>query len=233
MDYLCNTIIVDFNTLFKENKQLAVKSLDKYKLLKYTARGKNPYELRREMELILEKNGGKGIKYPNLMEDWFRGKVSGDTLYKIVEDSVNEELEKNRKSSRLPLIKDVASLAFNKDNLCNILEPDEKVLKLLQKMKEIEGKKIYLVGNIDEATFRLVSEKNTFLSKFFDGIYLSYQAGFVKPEKKYFENILKKWNIHLYKSCFVDDDESESKSITSYGLNVFTSKSMANLLNSR
>ena len=218
---LCEDVCIDVNTLFKENHSLAVKHLDKMRLFKYTARGKNPYELHEELDKILVSMKGMGYKRPNITEMWLKGDISGAAALELVNLHLDDILSKKPHSTTTQLLKDVAKLTFSPDILCNVLELNSKSLHLLKSLKKKGECKIYLVGNLDSQTFKALKTKHPNVFAHFNDTFISFQNHEIKPDKKFIDKMFKALSLTPGKTCLVDDSLSDSKFLSTYGLNVF------------
>lgn len=223
---LCNHVIFDINTLFKENHSVAIKTLDKVKLFKYTARGKNPFDLHGQLDELLVNIKGNGYKRPEMVEAWLRGSVTGAQTLSEIHSHIATLLAKKPHSTSLQLLKDVANIQFTPEILSTVLELNPKAVTLLKGLKKAGGYKLYLSGNLDNDTMNILKKKYGTIFSIFDDTIMSSTIHSIKPQKEFVKCLFDKWGISPYKACLIDDNLNDVKLLTSYGLNVFDVNTM-------
>lgn len=77
-------------------------------------------------------------------------------------------------------------------NYNNFAQVDERVLQLIQKLKD-NNYKIYLLSNINPYTFEFVNKSGLF--NLVDGYVLSYKEHKVKPYKAIYNVLLERYNL--------------------------------------
>ncbi|MCB1071885.1 MAG: HAD family phosphatase [Chlamydiales bacterium] len=120
-----------------------------------------------------------------------RGLISTEEIYQLIQKRATTTFEMKE-------LIDAASTIFS---------PKKEMELLVKKLKEKEYK-LLLLSNTFEPHFNYIAENYTFLP-LFDHWILSYQVGYVKPEKKIYEEALKHASC-LSSECFFIDDRIEN-----------------------
>lgn len=95
--------------------------------------------------------------------------------------------------------------------------PDNKMIQLAKELK-IAGYKIFVLSNNFRERSRHYTEKFAFMSEIFDGVYYSWQTGFVKPDVQAYENILRKEKLDSSECIYFDDSEKNIEVAQSLGI---------------
>jgi len=103
---------------------------------------------------------------------------------------------------------------------------DEELLELIAQLKN--KYKIGLMSNARAGILRKMLEEHN-LYKYFDEVVISSEIGFIKPEKEFFEEALKKLNLHKEEIIFVDDRERNILAAESLGIKSFVYTSVEKL----
>jgi putative hydrolase of the HAD superfamily len=99
-------------------------------------------------------------------------------------------------------------------------EVDEEVLKIMQ---EIRKKNIKCYLSADQEKYRGEYIKNNLgLEKNLDGFFFSYELGYSKSEKEFFEKILEKLNLQPSEVIFLDDEAENVEVAKKLGILAFT-----------
>lgn len=105
----------------------------------------------------------------------------------------------------------IADLPEEKESIKNLFENDiqgvlfpiKKNLELLPQLKA-RGYRLYILSNFHRRAFMKISEKCSF-DKYFDGKVISCEVHFLKPEKEIYEEIIKKYDLDVKETLFIDD----------------------------
>lgn len=95
--------------------------------------------------------------------------------------------------------------------------PNDEMIQLAKELKNA-GYKIFALSNNFRERSHYYTEKFDFMSEIFDGIYYSWQTGFVKPDVMAYENILNKEKIEASECVYFDDSEKNIKVAQSLGI---------------
>ncbi len=89
------------------------------------------------------------------------------------------------------------------------------LVNLAQQIKE-SGIKIGLLANTEPAKFKVVKEMIPIQN--FDFVFLSYQIGFVKPDMKIYQYVLKRLPFQSHEIIFIDDRKSNVEAAKHCGI---------------
>lgn len=209
--------VFDINMVFKENHGLALKHLDKLKLMKYTARGKNPKHLRQIFEEMLVGLEGNGVKRSVILEKWLVGEYSSQECKEKAMKHIEEEMKKNPKSTTMALMKDICNITFTWTVLSQILVAEKEVVQRMEGLKK-EAKEIYLAGNMDAVTFKALRENNEKIFAIVDGVYISGQSGKLKPQKEFYKGMISELSLNAFTTYVVDENKEDLEKCRETGL---------------
>jgi FMN phosphatase YigB (HAD superfamily) len=209
--------VFDINMVFKENHGLALKHLDKMKLMKYTARGKNPKHLRQLFEEMLVGLEGNGVKRSVILEKWLVGEYTSKECKEKAMVYIEEEMKKNPKSTTMALMKDICNITFTWTILSQILVPEKEVVQKMEALKK-EGKEIYLAGNMDAVTFKALREKNEKIFMNINSVYISGESGKLKPEKEFYKGMVSDLTLNAFATYVVDENKEDLEKCRETGL---------------
>ena len=214
-----DTIVVDINSLFKERESLALRYLDKFRLMKYTARGRNPYDLRNKFTLLInELDGNNQVNTLGILDTWLTGKRSrNDTKNDILSFIDTKMKDSTTSNTTLLLLRDIVEIMLTPEILVKILILEDSMVAKLQKLA-LSGRKIYIAGNMDKDTFRLLKRKYQPVFNITHGEHMSFQCGTVKPQKPFLDSFFHNFGVNPFKTCFIDDQWYDSVKLT--GLHV-------------
>ena len=208
--------VFDLNVLFHENYSVAIRYVDKLKLVKYTARGRTPKMLRKEYEAHLRSLEGQGLRKPLILEKWLIGKYTWKQCHEIVSKSIQQLLEQRPKSTTVALMRDISEITFNPDILQNVITVDGKVRKLITDLYN-DGKRIYICGNMDKRTFTLLQNVHKDVFDKVTGSFISGDVGLLKPSKDYYGMMVREFGINPFKTYIVDCDKDDLEDARAIG----------------
>ena len=174
----------------KEDLTVAVKYVNKLKLIKYTGRGKNPLDLRFQAEALLAP----------VKEGWLSGKITRQAAMKQVQDHLSTLDE----GTTVDLMRDLITICFTPQMLADVLRPSEKVLRSISKRKSPNDTWV-LAGNFDRDTWSQIVTKRSDLLKVFDHTFLSFHAECCTPDDMFFEKLFLTIGMHPLKTVFYGD----------------------------
>ena len=88
---------------------MALKYLNKVRLMKYTARGENPYNLRKKLDSLLSEIEGGGLTRPSIIEKWLTGQSSSTDSLTLVKGYIDQKRLVRKNSTTLGLLMDIAN----------------------------------------------------------------------------------------------------------------------------
>lgn len=89
------------------------------------------------------------------------------------------------------------------DRWKEVLTPIQRHVDVLKKLKS-NGYNIFVLSNFIDDPFSYVKEQYDFF-KILDGLVISYQEHFIKPEKEIYEILIKRYNLNPQECVFLDD----------------------------
>lgn len=198
--------LVDINILFKENLTVALKYLDKVLLMKYVSRGRNPFDLRKAFDDLVTEIEGFGLHRPLLIEKWLQGEYSAKQCHELVCAAIDEKLTNRPKSTTLKLMKDVSAITFQAEKLSRIVQVNDTILKRIKVLHERECR-IYLFGNMDVHTYRLLRVLHKDIFSLITDCFISGEHGILKPESEFYRSMVDRLGINVFKTFLVDNTE--------------------------
>lgn len=112
--------------------------------------------------------------------------------------------------------------------LMHVARPD--VWKRVHQLKEA-GYGIYLLSNYCENLFRKHTQDADFM-KDIDGMVVSYEVHFIKPDERIYRCLLGKYGLHAEECLFYDDRADNTAGAERAGISSVTVRSKAQLLGS-
>ncbi len=100
---------------------------------------------------------------------------------------------------------------------CNVFWEIPQMTKLSAELKQ-KGYNLFLLSNTDELHFPYIKEKFPAVNIFDNGLMLSYQLGYTKPEKEIYEKALSIYNLNPNETVFIDDREENILAANNFGL---------------
>lgn len=94
----------------------------------------------------------------------------------------------------------------------------------IKEMKE-RGYRIYILSNWSKPAYDACKDTALSFLPLVDGIVFSYKEFVIKPEKKIYEIICSRYDIHPEEAVFLDDSEANITSARAYGLHAIHFKS--------
>jgi hypothetical protein len=211
----CQNYVIDINLIFKENQNEAIKYLDKVKIVKYFARGKNARILRNEFDELVKQvdNKYRESDSPNnksIIDKWQSGECSGKECLDKILTIIKSNLDKNPESTKWKLMENVSTMTFT-GNLAKIMILDEKVLKTIIKLKN-DGNNIYVAGNMDEATFNDLKTNKIF--EMITDTCISSMEKVLKPDQNFYATMVNKFSLNPFNMILIERENDVSVSIS-------------------
>ena len=162
----------------------------------------------------------KGRIMPPIMRDWLAGIITGEEIYKkAVQYSkfINKRYFTSSREKKL-VLKTIESM-FHPRSLAHIFYPIDEAVALLEELsvrRDVTGTQEYtlmICSNMDSLTFDILYSMQR-LQKLFsyfkpENIIISADYRNIKPEKNFFEAVLKKYNLNP-QDCVLIDDRKEN-----------------------
>lgn len=98
-----------------------------------------------------------------------------------------------------------------------------EVFPLLARLKE-KGHRIFVLSNTSPVFYELLKNQLSPLNGILDGFVLSCDIKAIKPDRKMFEEILRKYELDSANCIFLDDVEANTKMAESLGIKAYQVK---------
>ena len=105
---------------------------------------------------------------------------------------------------------------LTKDNLHLSFPLMKDNFDFISKLKD-KGYNLYILSNITRDSYEYVNETID-ISKIFNGGVYSYQEGLVKPNRRMYELIIKKYNLNKEETIFFDDKPKNIVAASEFGI---------------
>lgn len=207
------TIIFDLGGVVLETKS-AMQFIGIPKLLAY-AMTQNPVTLPQTLKAALleflheiherhpeEVNAldDQGNLLPQCMCHWMKGTHTPDAMRQAVDEKIALR-EKNIENS---ILQAIAHMMFTPELFSQTQHVVPETAELIKELKA-QGYKLYVLSNFCSTSFNLIKERYPEFFALFDGIVISADTGFIKPDPNIYHYLLTTHGIDPKTACFIDD----------------------------
>lgn len=189
----------------------------------------NPLVIPEKFDAFLEKlvpanplekpllHNGKAL--PQVMVDWLRGTLTSSEIRTLIIEFCDADTTFFDNAAEKAAIKELALVLFTPEFFVKATYPIKRGIELVKKCyRKVDNhgnrlNKLYLVTNMDREIFAQMKADARFDKIFamFDGIVVSGEEGFIKPEKEIFELLFSRYNINADEELtFYIDDQKEN-----------------------
>ena len=111
------------------------------------------------------------------------------------------------------------NLSFDefKNLWCDVFWEIPEMINLAKELKN-KGFNLFLFSNTDELHFPYIWQKFPDIKMFENGLMLSYQLGYVKPDKNAYKEALGRYNLLPEQTIFIDDRKENIKTANDFGI---------------
>lgn len=220
------TIIFDLGGVVLETKS-AMQFIGIPKLLAY-AMTQNPITLQSTLKKALfdfyhemyerhaqEVNAqdDQGNPLPQCMCNWMKGTHTPQELRMVVDEKLSLR-EKNVENS---IIQAISHMMFTPEIFFQTQHIVPETAQLIHELKE-QGYKLYVLSNFCSKSFNLIKERDAEFFALFDGIVISAEVGYIKPDPNIYTHILKTYSIDPHTACFIDDLSINLEAAREFGI---------------
>ncbi len=85
-----------------------------------------------------------------------------------------------------------------------IVEPIRGTVEIVKELKRDGDRRLFILSNFPREAFSRAKEKNDFFT-LFHGIVVSYEEGFIKPEREIYQVLLERYSLLANETLFIDD----------------------------
>jgi Haloacid dehalogenase-like hydrolase len=227
-------IVVDLgNVLFQTNMNKVLKYLGKRNLLWYMiATFNTPHAIKGVLKqklyqiMLAMKKASRapamatdddGIVLPPLMVEWLKGCVTSDYVKWTVLKAISCDKQLFLTSSEKLLIARLVQIIFTPKLLVDTRCVNCSMVDFLKKCK-IRGYTLYVLSNWDWESFELLKSKYSELFGLFDGVMISGQEGYIKPEKDIFRLLCDRYELQPSDCWFIDDQKNNVAAAREFGM---------------
>ena len=114
-------------------------------------------------------------------------------------------------------------------NWPSYIEIYTEVFPLLVRLKE-KGHRIFVLSNTSPVFYELLEEQLSPLNEILDGFVLSCDIKAIKPDRKMFEEILRKYQLDPANCVFLDDIADNTKMAESLGIRAYQVKQRSDVV---
>ena len=139
---------------------------------------------------------------PQIIVDWLVGRKSHDALHETLTWLAKNALYSDEKNI---LYTPVIQWLFNPPKYIQTMDPIKPMHTLAYNFKA-QGYKLYILSNWDTESFPLLTQKYPHFFNIFDGIMISGTEGIGKPNPRFYQKLLQKYDIDPTKCIFIDDE---------------------------
>lgn len=100
-------------------------------------------------------------------------------------------------------------------------EKENKEMTDLARSLKKQGLSIFILSNNFQERARYYKDNFPFLAEIFNKVYYSWQAGFVKPSRDYFELIIRENELNPHECLYFDDSEKNIEVAKSFGMKAY------------
>lgn len=205
--------------LIDTNKSAATRQLGLGNILTYFfSTGKASSAIKQKLYEILYKLDSVAINsscahdhdgqlLPALMCDWMTGAQTPKEILHIVVSAIDNNPDWFVTKSEKKLVRNIARMMFTPKRFAKTRELIKDGIKFLQQCKQA-GHNIYILSNWDAESIDVLQNNNKQFKKFIDlcdGVAISAKYGVMKPNKKFYKNLLSKYRLTPSDCVFFDD----------------------------
>lgn len=142
-------------------------------------------------------------KLPAIMCDWMKGSLSSQEIKAKIADHLDAHCtDESFKSIAVTL----SEAMFTPEILADCLVLHNESIELV-KLCRMLGHKTYLLSNLDIETYHAIQKKYPWFAQLFDGIVISGETGYIKPDPYIYHIMLNRFAIDPQNAVFIDDIE--------------------------
>lgn len=220
--FLCNlqgaTIIFDLgNVIIKTNSLATLWHTGPTRWLHYFSAFHSPHRVRKYVYQFLNTlpsfsqdsriitHDEKGNPMPPIMCDWLAGKYSSDELLSIIDRALDFDIYCTSNAKR-ELIRTITHTMFTPRKFIKTRSFIAEGIQFIKDCKN-NGHSVYILSNWDKESFTLMKDKYPDVFDLFDGIIISGEVGYNKPDPRIYQYLLETYNLDP-RDCFFIDDQS-------------------------
>ncbi len=177
--------------------------------------GKSPHALKRTLYTVMnsverqynhiaQAYDDEGLALPSLMYNWLNGKQTNKQILTKLTDAITQHPEWFINYAEQDIIQKLIRILFTPKEFISTRTFIQKGINLVKWCKE-HGFKVYVLSNWDSESFELLRAQNTAIFDLFDGIIISGNHNYLKPDAELYHILLKTFNIDPHDCVMIDD----------------------------
>jgi len=156
-----------------------------------------------------------GTPLPKGLLHWLSGLSSGPQIIQ----KVDELLEGNEDYSGIEkaVVKGMVKASFDPALFKCTRSLYQDGIDFVHECKE-NGHKIYVLSNLDRDSFEELKEMMPGFFDLFDGVVISAEVGYIKPDLQIYQHLLSTYNLDPDKTVFIDDQQENLDAADNTGI---------------
>lgn len=141
---------------------------------------------------------------PQIMVEWMTGRMSCNFIRAICKEKAAMYSSWFSSQAERDLMHAMTAMMFTPEVLVLTQKFIQKSVDFVRQCKK-EGYKVYILSNWDPESFPLLVQKDSAFFDLFDGIVVSGNCGYVKPDRQIYEYLLATYQLEASNCFFIDD----------------------------
>ena len=147
-----------------------------------------------------------GVILPDIMCFWLKGTISCYRIRHIVISTIEKHPEWFVHQVEQRLITNLATIIFTPEQFIRTRKLLEDGIEFVKECKR-NGHETYLLSNWDPESFVVMQQQFPEFFELFNGIVISGQMHSLKPKKRMYKRLLKKYKLNPRNCWFIDDQK--------------------------
>lgn len=141
---------------------------------------------------------------PQIMVEWMTGRMSCSLIRAICKEKTSIYSSWFANQAERDLMHAMTAMMFTPEVLVLTQKFIPKSVDFVRQCKK-EGYKVYILSNWDPESFPLLVQKDPAFFDLFDGIVVSGNCGYVKPDRQIYKYLLATYQLEPNNCFFIDD----------------------------
>jgi len=192
-------------------------------------------DMKKIKAIIFDLNGVFIVGHPKLSERFYRDFGIEESVFLLALHDIMSQIRKpdakNAYSYWQPYLKEW-NVPLNEEQFLNYwftAEKEDIEMISLAKILKQKGLTLFVLSNNFRERAEYYKKQFPFLSTFFEKIYYSWQTGFIKPDKRAYELLLRENNLQPSECMYFDDSEKNVACAQEIGIESYFFRSAADV----
>jgi epoxide hydrolase-like predicted phosphatase len=137
---------------------------------------------------------------PQCLCNWMKGVHSAATI----KNMAHAKLDLYPQDAQTNLLRDMTHLMFTPEIFSKTQHLVPSTAEFVKELKE-KGYRVYILSNFCSESFNHIKQRYADFFELFDGIIVSAEVGFIKPDPNIYRHLLTTHDIDPRTACFIDD----------------------------